>query len=212
MFLEGNPEAVLCSHRRYESHPICGELQDKILQCYREHAQETLSCSALASQYLHCVNHAKQVSWAYSHWKMVERWEEADRIIQLVLLPCPNISQYVHSQSSVETAWSWFKCSGFHLLPWEAVVECRSSCCWQMFPVTCSFSSKTRGLNYLGLFAINMRNSWMSPTRLVTTWNSWFLLSCVIQGSKTALGLLSSSFLGCGCHCRLKSSWFISAA
>lgn len=67
MFLEGNPEAVLCSHRRYESHPICGELQEKILQCYREHAQETLSCSALASQYLHCVNHAKQVSWTCSH-------------------------------------------------------------------------------------------------------------------------------------------------
>ncbi|KFV83613.1 hypothetical protein N308_08686, partial [Struthio camelus australis] len=30
------------------------------LQCYQQHAQETLSCSALASQYLHCVNHAKQ--------------------------------------------------------------------------------------------------------------------------------------------------------
>ncbi|KAF2978407.1 hypothetical protein EK904_006175 [Melospiza melodia maxima] len=49
--------------KRYESHPICGELQDKILQCYREHAQETLSCSALASQYLNCVNHAKQNAW-----------------------------------------------------------------------------------------------------------------------------------------------------
>ncbi|OPJ77498.1 hypothetical protein AV530_000468 [Patagioenas fasciata monilis] len=46
--------------KRYESHPICADLQEKILQCYRQHARETLSCSALASQYLHCVNHAKQ--------------------------------------------------------------------------------------------------------------------------------------------------------
>uniref|UniRef100_A0A8C5JR96 Coiled-coil-helix-coiled-coil-helix domain containing 3 n=1 Tax=Junco hyemalis TaxID=40217 RepID=A0A8C5JR96_JUNHY len=60
-------DEVSARFKRYESHPICGELQDKILQCYREHAQETLSCSALASQYLNCVNHAKQVSWACSH-------------------------------------------------------------------------------------------------------------------------------------------------
>ncbi|KAM7023461.1 MICOS complex subunit MIC19 [Passerculus sandwichensis] len=53
-------DEVSARFKRYESHPICGELQDKILQCYREHAQETLSCSALASQYLNCVNHAKQ--------------------------------------------------------------------------------------------------------------------------------------------------------
>ncbi|KAF4793745.1 hypothetical protein TURU_108563 [Turdus rufiventris] len=53
-------DEVSSRFKRYESHPICGELQDKILQCYRDHAQETLSCSALASQYLHCVNHAKQ--------------------------------------------------------------------------------------------------------------------------------------------------------
>uniref|UniRef100_A0A8C9NHI2 MICOS complex subunit MIC19 n=1 Tax=Serinus canaria TaxID=9135 RepID=A0A8C9NHI2_SERCA len=53
-------DEVSARFKRYESHPICGELQDKILQCYREHAQETLSCSALASQYLRCVNHAKQ--------------------------------------------------------------------------------------------------------------------------------------------------------
>uniref|UniRef100_A0A8C5JSU4 Coiled-coil-helix-coiled-coil-helix domain containing 3 n=1 Tax=Junco hyemalis TaxID=40217 RepID=A0A8C5JSU4_JUNHY len=55
-------DEVSARFKRYESHPICGELQDKILQCYREHAQETLSCSALASQYLNCVNHAKQVN------------------------------------------------------------------------------------------------------------------------------------------------------
>ncbi|XP_065511483.1 MICOS complex subunit MIC19 isoform X2 [Caloenas nicobarica] len=53
-------DEVSARFKRYESHPICADLQDKILQCYRQHAQETLSCSALASQYLRCVNHAKQ--------------------------------------------------------------------------------------------------------------------------------------------------------
>lgn len=47
--------------RRYEYHPVCADLQTKILQCYRQNTQQTLSCSALASQYMHCVNHAKQV-------------------------------------------------------------------------------------------------------------------------------------------------------
>ncbi|XP_071590322.1 MICOS complex subunit MIC19 isoform X1 [Heliangelus exortis] len=55
-------DEVSSRFKRYESHPICTDLQDKILQCYRQHPQETLSCSALASQYLHCVNHAKQQS------------------------------------------------------------------------------------------------------------------------------------------------------
>ncbi|XP_074798803.1 MICOS complex subunit MIC19 isoform X1 [Natator depressus] len=48
--------------KRYESHPVCADLQSKILQCYQQNSHETLSCSALASQYLHCVNHAKQQS------------------------------------------------------------------------------------------------------------------------------------------------------
>ncbi|XP_054700439.1 MICOS complex subunit MIC19 [Grus americana] len=55
-------DEVSARFKRYESHPICADLQDKILQCYRQHAQETLSCSALANQYLRCVNHAKQQS------------------------------------------------------------------------------------------------------------------------------------------------------
>ncbi|KFM02452.1 hypothetical protein AS27_03793, partial [Aptenodytes forsteri] len=53
-------DEVSARFKRYESHPICADLQDKILQCYQQHTQETLSCSALASQYLRCVNHAKQ--------------------------------------------------------------------------------------------------------------------------------------------------------
>ena len=47
--------------RRYEYHPVCADLQAQILQCYRQNAQQTLSCSALASQYMRCVNQAKQV-------------------------------------------------------------------------------------------------------------------------------------------------------
>ncbi|XP_017740558.1 PREDICTED: MICOS complex subunit MIC19 isoform X3 [Rhinopithecus bieti] len=46
--------------RRYESHPVCADLQAKILQCYRENTHQTLKCSSLATQYMHCVNHAKQ--------------------------------------------------------------------------------------------------------------------------------------------------------
>ncbi|KAL8222463.1 UNVERIFIED_CONTAM: MICOS complex subunit Mic19 [Gekko kuhli] len=46
---------------RYESHPVCADLQSKILQCYQQNSQQTLSCSALASEYFKCVNHAKQV-------------------------------------------------------------------------------------------------------------------------------------------------------
>lgn len=46
--------------KRYEASPICADLQDKILQCYQQNPKQTLNCSSLASQYLHCVNSAKQ--------------------------------------------------------------------------------------------------------------------------------------------------------
>lgn len=51
---------VEAKFKRYESHPICADLQAQILQCYQQNPQQTLSCSALASQYLQCVNSAKQ--------------------------------------------------------------------------------------------------------------------------------------------------------
>ncbi|GAB1290658.1 MICOS complex subunit Mic19 [Apodemus speciosus] len=53
-------EEVESKFKRYEYHPVCADLQTKILQCYRQNTQQTLSCSALANQYMHCVNHAKQ--------------------------------------------------------------------------------------------------------------------------------------------------------
>ncbi|KAE8616731.1 hypothetical protein XENTR_v10008872 [Xenopus tropicalis] len=46
--------------KRYEAHPVCADLQAKIFQCYQQNPQQSLSCSTLASQYLHCVNGAKQ--------------------------------------------------------------------------------------------------------------------------------------------------------
>ncbi|XP_036905071.1 MICOS complex subunit MIC19 isoform X3 [Sturnira hondurensis] len=52
-------EEVEAKFKRYEAHPVCADLQAKILQCYRQNAQQTLSCSALAEQYLRCVNQAK---------------------------------------------------------------------------------------------------------------------------------------------------------
>ncbi|KAF3819364.1 hypothetical protein GH733_013514 [Mirounga leonina] len=45
---------------RYEFRPVCADLQARILQCYRQNSQQTLGCSALASQYMHCVRQAKQ--------------------------------------------------------------------------------------------------------------------------------------------------------
>ncbi|XP_039617293.1 coiled-coil-helix-coiled-coil-helix domain containing 3a isoform X2 [Polypterus senegalus] len=46
--------------KRYESHPICADLQAGILRCYQENHTQTLSCSMLAKQYLQCVNNVKQ--------------------------------------------------------------------------------------------------------------------------------------------------------
>ncbi|XP_074223146.1 MICOS complex subunit MIC19 isoform X1 [Camelus bactrianus] len=53
-------EEVEAKFKRYECHPVCADLQAQILQCYRQNTQQTLSCSALASQYMRCVNQAKQ--------------------------------------------------------------------------------------------------------------------------------------------------------
>ncbi|XP_072097300.1 coiled-coil-helix-coiled-coil-helix domain containing 3a [Mobula birostris] len=46
--------------KRYESRPICAELQEDVLRCYQQNPEQTLSCSALAKQYVHCINYARQ--------------------------------------------------------------------------------------------------------------------------------------------------------
>ncbi|CAL8386492.1 unnamed protein product, partial [Gadus morhua 'NCC'] len=46
--------------RRYETHPVCAELQGEILKCYQENAGKTLQCSGIAARYLECVDGSKQ--------------------------------------------------------------------------------------------------------------------------------------------------------
>ncbi|XP_006861287.1 PREDICTED: coiled-coil-helix-coiled-coil-helix domain-containing protein 3, mitochondrial [Chrysochloris asiatica] len=72
-------EEVEGKFKRYDYHPICADLQAKILQCYRQNAQQTLSCSALAAEYMQCVNRAKQVQtplsalgWLAAFWSATE--------------------------------------------------------------------------------------------------------------------------------------------
>ncbi|KAM6436255.1 MICOS complex subunit MIC19 isoform 2-T2 [Liasis olivaceus] len=55
-------DAVESRFKRYKCDPVCAELQSKILQCYQQNPKETLSCSALASEYFKCVHHARQLS------------------------------------------------------------------------------------------------------------------------------------------------------
>uniref|UniRef100_A0A8C1WIG4 Coiled-coil-helix-coiled-coil-helix domain containing 3a n=1 Tax=Cyprinus carpio TaxID=7962 RepID=A0A8C1WIG4_CYPCA len=53
-------EEVNAKFKRYEISPVCTDLQGQILKCYRENAGKTLLCSNIASQYMQCVNNAKQ--------------------------------------------------------------------------------------------------------------------------------------------------------
>ncbi|XP_056311732.1 coiled-coil-helix-coiled-coil-helix domain containing 3a isoform X2 [Danio aesculapii] len=53
-------DEVNTKFKRYEISPVCTDLQGQILKCYRENAGKTLLCSNIASQYLQCVNNAKQ--------------------------------------------------------------------------------------------------------------------------------------------------------
>uniref|UniRef100_A0A3B1JA76 Coiled-coil-helix-coiled-coil-helix domain containing 3a n=1 Tax=Astyanax mexicanus TaxID=7994 RepID=A0A3B1JA76_ASTMX len=55
-------DEVNAKFKRYEISPVCTDLQGQILKCYRENTGKTLLCSNIASQYLQCVNSAKQVS------------------------------------------------------------------------------------------------------------------------------------------------------
>lgn len=40
--------------------PICPELQSQVLNCYKENRHQTLQCSALAKEYMNCINSAKK--------------------------------------------------------------------------------------------------------------------------------------------------------
>ncbi|XP_061403802.1 MICOS complex subunit MIC19 isoform X3 [Lethenteron reissneri] len=41
--------------------PVCGDLQGVVLSCYNNSGGQTLNCSAVAKQYMQCVNSAKQL-------------------------------------------------------------------------------------------------------------------------------------------------------
>uniref|UniRef100_A0A8C6XHF3 Coiled-coil-helix-coiled-coil-helix domain containing 3 n=1 Tax=Naja naja TaxID=35670 RepID=A0A8C6XHF3_NAJNA len=47
--------------KRYKADPLCVDLQNQIFRCYQQNPKETLSCSALATEYFKCVQHARQV-------------------------------------------------------------------------------------------------------------------------------------------------------
>ncbi|XP_054910806.1 coiled-coil-helix-coiled-coil-helix domain containing 3a isoform X6 [Poeciliopsis prolifica] len=53
-------DQVNAKFKRYEVHPVCGDLQGQILSCYKDNTGKTLNCSNIAALYLQCVNNAKQ--------------------------------------------------------------------------------------------------------------------------------------------------------
>ncbi|XP_062338778.1 LOW QUALITY PROTEIN: coiled-coil-helix-coiled-coil-helix domain containing 3a [Osmerus eperlanus] len=59
-------DQVNTKFKRYETSPVCVDLQGQILKCYRENTGRTLHCSNIAALYLQCVNNAKQ-SGDYVH-------------------------------------------------------------------------------------------------------------------------------------------------
>ncbi|KAM8882858.1 coiled-coil-helix-coiled-coil-helix domain containing 3a isoform 2-T2 [Synchiropus picturatus] len=53
-------DQVNAKYKRYESRPVCADLQGQILACYKGNVGKTLLCSNIAAKYLECVNSAKQ--------------------------------------------------------------------------------------------------------------------------------------------------------
>ncbi|XP_033930810.1 coiled-coil-helix-coiled-coil-helix domain containing 3a isoform X1 [Pseudochaenichthys georgianus] len=53
-------DQVNSKFRRYETYPVCADLQGQILACYKENVGKTLNCSNIATLYLQCVNNTKQ--------------------------------------------------------------------------------------------------------------------------------------------------------
>ncbi|XP_053169929.1 coiled-coil-helix-coiled-coil-helix domain containing 3a isoform X2 [Scomber japonicus] len=53
-------DQVNAKFKRYETYPVCADLQGQILACYKENTGKTLNCSNIAARYLQCVNNLKQ--------------------------------------------------------------------------------------------------------------------------------------------------------
>ncbi|CAL8261135.1 unnamed protein product [Merluccius merluccius] len=45
---------------RFTISPACGDLQSRVMSCYRDNAGKTLACSSIAAAYMQCVADAKQ--------------------------------------------------------------------------------------------------------------------------------------------------------
>ncbi|KAK6317824.1 hypothetical protein J4Q44_G00111150 [Coregonus suidteri] len=61
-------EDVHNTFKRVDIKPVCGDLQSRILKCYRENTGQTLACSGIANLYMQCVdNHKGQEPDAISH-------------------------------------------------------------------------------------------------------------------------------------------------
>uniref|UniRef100_A0A3P9NQ65 MICOS complex subunit Mic25-like n=1 Tax=Poecilia reticulata TaxID=8081 RepID=A0A3P9NQ65_POERE len=53
-------EETLKRFARFNIQPLCEDLQDQILKCYKENPGRTLTCSGIASAYMQCVDNAKK--------------------------------------------------------------------------------------------------------------------------------------------------------
>ncbi|CAI5665245.1 unnamed protein product [Oreochromis niloticus] len=53
-------EETLSRFTRFNTQPVCGDLQSQILKCYKENTGKTLCCSRIASAYMQCVDEAKK--------------------------------------------------------------------------------------------------------------------------------------------------------
>ncbi|KAM9813338.1 coiled-coil-helix-coiled-coil-helix domain containing 6b [Neosynchiropus ocellatus] len=48
--------------RPLQTEPVCPELQARVLQCYRDHPEQTLLCSTWAKEYMTCVQQARKAA------------------------------------------------------------------------------------------------------------------------------------------------------
>ncbi|XP_039882017.1 MICOS complex subunit MIC19-like isoform X1 [Simochromis diagramma] len=53
-------EETLSRFTRFNTQPVCGDLQSQILKCYKENTGKTLCCSRIAAAYMQCVDEAKK--------------------------------------------------------------------------------------------------------------------------------------------------------
>lgn len=95
-------------------------------------------------------------------------WNGEQRNFQLLPPPCLNISQSLHSQSSVETTQGWFKCSGFHSSPGKLLLSVGALAVGRYFLLSAVLAVKQGDWNawYLGHKYEKLKLHW-SPLGIV---------------------------------------------